>query len=67
MSIQNRGEATSKNIEGQAQESLGNASNDPQAQTEGHAKQVEAETIHAAEDLKVELQDKEEEVKEKFN
>jgi len=47
--------ATGKNLEGKAQEALGNVTGDPQDKAEGKAKQAEAQTRHAAEDLKDEI------------
>ncbi|ACK73609.1 conserved hypothetical protein [Gloeothece citriformis PCC 7424] len=52
MSIQERAEATGKNIEGKAQEAMSNVTGDPQDKAEGKAKQKEAETEHAVEDVK---------------
>ncbi|MBE9039898.1 CsbD family protein [Oscillatoriales cyanobacterium LEGE 11467] len=55
MSIEDRAEATAKNVEGKAQEALGNVTGDPGDQAEGKAKQVEAEATHAKEDVKDEV------------
>ena len=55
MSLENRVEATAKNIEGKVQEALGNITGDPQAQAEGKAKQVEASTTHIIENVKDEV------------
>ncbi|NJL83660.1 MAG: CsbD family protein [Chloroflexaceae bacterium] len=52
MSAEDRAKATAKNIEGKVQEAAGNVTGDPQDRAEGKAKQAEAETRHAAEDLK---------------
>lgn len=52
MSIEERVEATAKNIEGKAQEALGEVTGDPKAKIEGKAKQTKAETQHAKEDVK---------------
>lgn len=52
MSIEKRVEATSKNIEGKAQEALGNLTGNPRDQIEGKAKQAEAEFSHAVEDIR---------------
>ena len=52
MSIEDRAKATAKNIEGKAQEALGNVTGDPEDKAEGKAKQAEGETRHAGEDLK---------------
>jgi uncharacterized protein YjbJ (UPF0337 family) len=52
MSIEDRAKATAKNIEGKAQEALGNVTGDPEDKAEGKAKQGEAQVRHAAEDVK---------------
>jgi uncharacterized protein YjbJ (UPF0337 family) len=52
MSLEERVKATAKNIEGKAQEVIGNVTGDQQAQVEGKAKQAEAEMRHAKENLK---------------
>ncbi|MGM0456955.1 MAG: CsbD family protein [Cyanobacteriota bacterium] len=52
----NRAEAMTKNLEGQAQEALGNVTGDPRDQMMGKAKQVESQMHNAAEDLKDEIQ-----------
>lgn len=52
MSIEDRAKAVGKNIEGKAQEALGNVTGDPEDKAEGQAKQAEAQVRHAAEDLK---------------
>lgn len=52
MSIEERVEATAKNVEGKAQEAIGEVTGDPKDKAEGRAKQVEAETQHAKEDVK---------------
>lgn len=49
-------EATAKNVEGKAQEAIGKVTGDPQDKAEGRAEQVEAETEHAKEDVKDNLQ-----------
>jgi uncharacterized protein YjbJ (UPF0337 family) len=50
--IQNRIEATAKNIEGKIQEAVGELTGDTKQKIEGQAKQVEASVEHAKEDLK---------------
>ena len=55
MSIENRIEATAKNIEGKAQEMLGEITGDPQDKVEGQAKQQEAKMRHAVENTKDEI------------
>ncbi|HCF30698.1 MAG TPA: CsbD family protein [Cyanobacteria bacterium UBA11049] len=52
MSTEDRVQATGKNLEGKAQEALGNITGDPEDKAEGQAKQTEAQASHAAEDLK---------------
>lgn len=58
MSIEERAEATAKNIEGKIQEGVGEVTGDPKDKAEGKAKQVEAETTHAKEDVKDEVKRK---------
>jgi len=48
----NRVEAMTKNIEGKAQEAIGNITGDPKDQMMGKAKQVESQARNTAEDLK---------------
>jgi uncharacterized protein YjbJ (UPF0337 family) len=55
MSLEERAKATAKNVEGKAQEALGNVTGDPQDRAEGKAKQVEGEARHAKEDVKDEV------------
>ncbi len=52
MSAEDRVNATAKNIEGKAQEALGNVTGDPKDQAEGKMKQAEAEAKHTKEDIK---------------
>ena len=52
MSIEDRVKATAKNIEGKAQEALGDLTGDKLQKAEGQAKQAEASLDHAQEDLK---------------
>ena len=52
MSLEDKAKATAKNIEGKAQEALGNVTGDPQDQGEGKAKQAEGEVRHGVEDVK---------------
>ena len=52
MSTEDRAKATGKNIEGKAQEVLGNVTGDPKDKAEGKAKQAEAQAGHAVEDVK---------------
>ena len=57
MSLEDRAKATAKNIEGKAQEAMGNVSGDPEDKTEGKAKQAESELRHGVEDLKDKAKD----------
>lgn len=52
MSLEERAKATAKNIEGKAQEIVGEVTGDPQDKAEGKAKQMEAQALHAKEDVK---------------
>lgn len=55
MSTDDRIKATAKNVEGKIQEAVGNATGDPQAKTEGQAKQAESSVRHGVEDVKDEV------------
>lgn len=57
MSLEDRAKATAKNLEGKAQEAIGNVTGDPQDKAEGKAKQAEAQGRHAVEDLKDKAKD----------
>ncbi|HEY9692577.1 MAG TPA: CsbD family protein [Oculatellaceae cyanobacterium] len=52
MSLEDKAKAAAKNIEGKAQEAMGNVTGDPQHQAEGQAKQGEATLRNAGEDIK---------------
>ncbi|WP_298908372.1 CsbD family protein [uncultured Nostoc sp.] len=52
MSIEDRAKAAAKNVEGKAQEALGNVTGDPEDQAKGKAKQAESEVRHGIEDVK---------------
>lgn len=52
MSTEDRAKATAKNLEGKAQEAMGEVTGDPQDKAEGKAKQGEAKAKHAVEDGK---------------
>lgn len=52
MGIQERAEATAKNLEGKAQEAAGEMTGKQSDQAEGKAKQGEAKVEHAKEDVK---------------
>lgn len=57
MGIQERAEATAKNIEGKAQEAVGNVTGNKKDQAAGKAKQAEASAQHAVEDTKDAVKD----------
>ncbi|MBD2776682.1 CsbD family protein [Iningainema tapete] len=52
MSLEDRAKAAAKNVEGKAQEALGNVTGDPEDKAEGKAKQAESELRHGVEDVK---------------
>ncbi|MBG1265229.1 CsbD family protein [Nostoc sp. WHI] len=52
MSLEDRAKATAKNIEGKAQEAVGNITGDPEDKAEAKAKQAESEVRHGIEDVK---------------
>lgn len=52
MGFKNDMKATAKNIEGKAQETIGNITGDKKDQLAGKAKQAQASGDHAMEDLK---------------
>ena len=55
MSIKDRVDATLKNLEGKAQEAMGEFTGDPKDQIEGKAKQAKARAMQAKENLKDEI------------
>ena len=55
MSLEDKAKAAAKNVEGKAQEALGNVTGDPKDQAEGQAKQGEATVRNAGEDIKDEI------------
>jgi uncharacterized protein YjbJ (UPF0337 family) len=57
MSIEERAKAAGKNIEGKAQEALGNVTGDPEDKAEGQVKQTEAEARNLKEDVKDRVKD----------
>ncbi len=57
MSDKDRAKATSKNIEGKAQETYGKVTGDPEDQAKGKGKQAEAKVRHASEDVKDKVKD----------
>jgi uncharacterized protein YjbJ (UPF0337 family) len=52
MSTEDRIKATAKNLEGKAEETVGNLTGDSTKEAEGKAKQVEASGMHLVEDVK---------------
>jgi uncharacterized protein YjbJ (UPF0337 family) len=52
MSIENRLEATAKNIEGKVQEAIGEVTGNPNDKAEGKVKQAEAKVRHTVENVK---------------
>ncbi len=52
MSIENRVEATAKNIEGKIQEVIGEVTGNPADKAAGKEKQAEAQVIHTVENIK---------------
>ena len=52
MSTEDRIEATAKNIEGKAQEAIGEITGDKQEKAEGKMKQAEASAQHTVENVK---------------
>ena len=52
MSLEERAKATAKNIEGKAQEAMGNVTGDASDKAEGKMKQGEAAVRHSVEDAK---------------
>ncbi|MDB9375966.1 CsbD family protein [Nodularia sphaerocarpa] len=58
MSIEDRAKATGKNIEGKAQEALGNITGDPEDKAKGKAKQAESKVRHSVENVKDNVKEK---------
>lgn len=52
MSNEERMKATGKNIEGKAQEAMGEITGDPEDKAKGKMKQAEAQARHTKEDIK---------------
>ena len=52
MGLDDRAKATAKDIAGKAQEAIGKATDNKEAQAKGKAKQVEADATHTKEDVK---------------
>lgn len=57
MSIEERIEATAKNIEGKVQEAVGEMTGNPSDKVEGQAKQAEAQIQHTTENIKDEMKE----------
>lgn len=57
MSIEDRLDATAKNIEGKVQEAVGEVTGDQSEKAEGQAKQAQASTEHAVENAKDKLKE----------
>lgn len=55
MSIEDRMNATAKNIEGKVQEAVGEVTGNPQDKAEGQQKQAEAQVQHSVENVKDDL------------
>lgn len=58
MSTEEKAKATAKNIEGKAQEMMGEITGDPEDKMKGKAKQGEAEARQTKEDVKDTAKDK---------
>ena len=65
MSLEDRAKAAAKDVEGKAQEALGNITDNPEHQAAGKAKQAEADIRNAAEDVKSKAKDAADAVKDK--
>ncbi len=55
MSIEDRIDATVKNVEGKVQEAVGEFTGNPQDKAEGQEKQTEAQVQHSVENVKDEI------------
>ncbi len=55
MSLEDRIQATAKNLEGKAQEAMGEFTGNPQDKAEGQAKQAEAKLQQTVENIKDEV------------
>ena len=67
MSNEDKLKATAKNLEGKAQEVLGEITGDPAMKAEGKAKQVEASAMHMAENVKDKAKDVLDAIKDKID
>lgn len=52
MSVEDRMNATAKNIEGKVQEAVGEVTGNPEDKAEGQKKQTEAQVQHSVENVK---------------
>ena len=55
MSIEDRIDATAKNVEGKLQEAVGEVTGNPKEKAEGKEKQAEAQVQHSVENAKDEI------------
>ncbi|BAY79110.1 CsbD family protein (plasmid) [Nostoc linckia NIES-25] len=55
MSLEDRAKAVAKNVEGKAQEIIGDLTGNPDDKAEGKAKQVESQVRHTVENVKDEV------------
>jgi uncharacterized protein YjbJ (UPF0337 family) len=55
MSIEDRAKAIAKNVEGKAQEIIGQVTGNPEDEAEGKAKQAESQVRHTVENVKDEV------------
>ncbi len=58
MGLEDKAKAAAKNIEGKAQEALGNVTGDPEDKAEGKGKQAEGQVRQGVEDVKDEVKKK---------
>ena len=58
MGLDDKIKAAAKNIEGKAQEALGNVTGDPEDKAEGKAKQAESAVRNTVEDVKDKVKEK---------
>lgn len=58
MALEDKAKAAAKNIEGKAQEALGNITGDPEDKAAGKAKQAEGEVRQGVEDVKDNVKEK---------
>ncbi|MCJ8280883.1 MAG: CsbD family protein [Rivularia sp. ALOHA_DT_140] len=57
MSTENRAKAVASNIEGKAQEAMGEVTGNPEDKAEGQAKQAESKVRHGVENAKDKIKD----------